>query len=160
MRTLTEKEKSQLQMKITEQKQEQERKFQEIIEQKGNKLPLPRPTIIGEILAGVVGGIIGGLVGMVIIGVISDIIWGGGYTGAGYGILIGFVFGSSYCVYRVGSQKSETGSYLATLSGGILGALLTLALTAIPYLKPYPYFYPIVTPICATIGFNLTRRYK
>ena len=154
-------------MKIQEQMQEQELKFQEIIEQKGNKLPLPRPTIIGEILAGVVGGIIGGLVGMVIVGVIFEIIWGGGYTGAGYGILIGFVFGSSYCVYRVGSQKSETGSYLATLSGGILGAFLTRALAVIPYFSAYSYwpdflilFYLIVTSICATIGFNLTSRYK
>ena len=143
-------------MKIQEQKQEQRK----VIEQKGNRSPLNLPRIVAEIVIGFAGGTIGGLVVMFIFGVISDIIWGGGYTGAGYGILIGFVFGSSYCVYRVGSQKSETGSYLATLSGGILGALLTLALTAIPYLKPYPYFYPIVTPICATIGFNLTRRYK
>ena len=79
--------------------------------------------------------------------------------------------GSAVGVYLVGSRGNETGSFPASLGGGLLG-LFVMALL---------YFYIVVTekymmlgiekiivwplvflaaPIFATLGFNLTRRYK
>jgi hypothetical protein len=59
-------------------------------------------------------------------------------------ILVGWAIGSSVGVYLVGNVEDETGLFLATLAGSILGT---------PFLL-------VGSPISATIGFNMTRRYK
>ena len=95
--------------------------------QRGEKPPLSGGRITGEILVGGVGGIVGGL--------------GGGFIGAGVaregypnelvgfiiGGSIGYTLGSSIGVYLVGNTGGETGSFLATLGGSLLGFGLGLA---------------------------------
>ena len=123
--------------------------------QKRKKPPLRYKRIPGEILAGGLGGFAGG--------------FAGGCIGGGVGVLIGYPLGSTSGVYAAGSRDNETGSYLATFIGSIAGffggffggglvggymemgqgAMLTAAWGAL-----------VGAPICATIGFNLTRRYK
>jgi len=138
--------------------------------QRGEKPPLSGGRITGEILVGGVGGIVGGLGGGFI---------GAGVAGEGYpdelvgGIIggsIGYTLGSSIGVYLVGNIGNETGDFLATLGGGILGGLAGIfAITAIikdynvVVLSNFYWSWAVVLvgpPIGATIGFNLTRRYK
>lgn len=61
-----------------------------------------------------------------------------------YGFAAGYILGSSFGVYRTGNRDNETGSYLTTLTGSILGGLLGV----------------LPAPIGATIGFSSTRRYR
>lgn len=56
----------------------------------------------------------------------------------------GYIIGSAIGVYHIGNMGSETGSFITTLLGTILGACA----------------WVIPAPIGATIGFNLTRKYK
>ncbi|UCG59751.1 MAG: hypothetical protein JSU70_09575 [Phycisphaerales bacterium] len=74
-------------------------------------------------------------------------------------------------VYLLGSRGSQTGSFLVTLASGFLAGLLMLATRPLAYRLPeallivtlFCSFLPpvlLVSPIMATIGFNLTRRYK
>lgn len=137
--------------------------------QRGEKPPLSGGRITGEILVGGVGGIVGGLGGGFI---------GAGVAGEGYpeelvgGIIggsIGYTLGCSIGVYLVGNIGNETGDFLATLGGGILGGLAGIfAITAIikdlengaVRLVVRVAVALVGPPIGATIGFNLTRRYK
>ncbi|MBI1924985.1 hypothetical protein HYR99_12150 [Candidatus Poribacteria bacterium] len=116
--------------------------------QKDEKPPQNGVRIGGEILAGGAGGIIlgcgGAFIGygleILIVCEPVDDLGLCGLRGFIIGGSIGYLLGSSIGVYVVGNSGNETGSFWATLAGSILG--LPLA------------------PISATIGFNLTRRYK
>ncbi len=69
--------------------------------------------------------------------------------------------GSSIGVYLVGNIGNETGDFLATLGGGILGGLAGIFIfTAIIKDLDNGAVVLVGPPIGATIGFNLTRRYK
>lgn len=109
----------------------------------------PPPRYAGEILGGIVGGVLGGAVGgaagfLVLKTIDPDVDDRGPGDPAVLGLIIGipagYLLGSVIGVYAVGDTPSETGNFLATLCGGV--ALLPGA------------------PIGATVGFNLTRRYK
>jgi len=73
-------------------------------------------------------------------------------------------------VYLLGSRGNQTGSLMLTLAFGFLAGLLKLAVLPLAKLLPEMLiiilscsFGPLVLlvpPIAATIGFNLTRRYK
>jgi hypothetical protein len=81
-----------------------------------------------------------------------------------------YVLACAVGVYLVGSRHNQTGSLLATLGGGVLG-LFVMALLYF-YIKAAEdmmlgiekiILWPLVflaAPIMATLGFNLTRRYK
>lgn len=78
------------------------------------------------------------------------------------GASIGYPIGSALGVYIVGDTGDETGSFVATLCGSLLGASLSYAailLRILPSPLSYVSFFA-VPPICACIGFNMTRRYK
>jgi len=118
-------------------------------EQKAERPPLSPIRISGEILAGGAGGIALGIVSG-FVGLFVDVVNLSLDAGtlesapaATVGFIIGYVLGSAISVYIVGNMGNETGSFLATLGGSIL-------------LVPLP----LLSPIGATIGFNLTRRYK
>ena len=147
--------------------------------------------VAGEISAGVVGGIGGGVGGHLVmyeLGMTSDItrdripqlFWGV------EGIMVGIGLVSSIGVYLAGNIGSnETGSFPATLGGGILGALIAGGIPFGGCLYNYSTSVPsggdetfpiemlvimgeygcMVTGVLgatigATIGFNKTRRYK
>ena len=69
------------------------------------------------------------------------------------GFVIAYPIGATIGVYLVGNTGNETGSFVATLGGGILGGALGLFLG-------YGIGMIPCAPIGATIGFNATRRYK
>ena len=137
--------------------------------QSEEKPPLSKKRIFGEILAGgglgVVGGLAGGLAGLGIGSLLArdeeDI---GLIVGFFLGASIGYPIGSALGVYIVGDTGDETGSFVATLCGSLLGASLSYAAILLRILpgKPlldYISFFAI-PPILACIGFNMTRRYK
>ncbi len=139
-------------------------------EQSREKPLLSKKRIFGEILAGgglgVVGGLAGGLAGLGIGYLLApdeeeDI---GLIAGFFLGASIGYPIGSALGVYIVGDTGDETGSFVATLCGSLLGASLSYAAILLRILpgKPlldYMSFFA-VPPILACIGFNMTRRYK
>ena len=68
---------------------------------------------------------------------------------------------SAVGVYLVGSRGKQTGSLLLTLAFGFLAGLLVSAM--LPLVRGTSGLfirYALELPIAATIGFNLTRRYK
>jgi len=144
-------------------------------EQRSEKPPLSGDRIAGEILAGGAGGIAVGFAGMFIGSKLAGCRYGlfgrdecsplGAITGG----LIGYPLGSAIGVYCVGNIGNETGSCLATLGGSILalgvlglGARVILAYTPSDGLSQDLAIYCLFASplIGATIGFNLTRRYK
>ena len=78
--------------------------------------------------------------------------------------------GSAVGVYLVGSRGKQTGSFLLTLTCGFSGGLIMQAMLPLAnYLSDvlivilFWLLWPLVLlipPILATLGFNLTRRYK
>ena len=127
-----------------------------------SKPPLSVGRIVGEILAGGVGGVVVGFVGLVV-----GINYAMHYLPMGkcnpvvdYAIRIGSVLGSTIGVYVVGNIGNGTGSFLATLGGSILGGLV--GWSALVLGQPLVGLSALVLgqPIGATLGFNLTRKYK
>ncbi|MBI1927859.1 HEAT repeat domain-containing protein [Candidatus Poribacteria bacterium] len=128
--------------------------------------PLSLGRIAGEIAVGAGGGLIGLLAGARI----------GQSSGYGIGIAIvgtitGFTLGCSLGVYLVGNIGNETGSFLATWGGSILGGVpayfgVVIGYGAVAGDGDVPDWAPLVglgmlsQSTGATIGFNLTRRYE
>ena len=78
--------------------------------------------------------------------------------------------GSAVGVYLVGNRGKQTGSFLATLGRGFLGVFVMVLLgycasaagdmmLGIAKIVLWPLVF-LASPIMATLGFNLTRRYK
>jgi len=152
---------------------------------KGKKPPLNVGRIIGEILAGVATGIATGLAGAFIglfvggfvnaLGVHAEE-WAAGVIlpYAMGGTLIAYTLGCPIGVYLLGKRGNKTGSFLATIAGSILGTVTWLCVFYIGPLVIARFIMiiarfimivglpilPLGGPIGATIGFNLTRRYK
>jgi len=125
-----------------------------------SKPPLSVGRIVGEILAGGVGGVVVGFVGLVVginYAFARDLPMGKCNPVVGYAIRIGSVLGSTIGVYVVGNIGNETGSFLATLGGSILGGLVGWSISGTEAGFVALVFGP---PIGATLGFNLTRKYK
>ncbi|OYD16275.1 hypothetical protein CH333_03795 [candidate division WOR-3 bacterium JGI_Cruoil_03_44_89] len=123
--------------------------------------------IAGEILAGALGGAGLGLVGLHGNIYTGDEIPSLGFMGMVVTASVGYIFGSAIGVYLVGNIGDETGSPGATLGGSSLG----LAAGMLGYWVIGPVIdgerdfldfavFLIGSPIGATIGFNMTRRYK
>ncbi|TET45264.1 hypothetical protein E3J62_07905 [candidate division TA06 bacterium] len=129
----------------------------EHIEQNPEK---PPPRIAEEIFAGVVGGLVGGAIGGGIGWAIGSGVERGSeplteypeLLGAALGATVGYVLGSPIGVYNAGDTENETGNFLATLGGGVAGGFLGLLIGGVGALPGIP--------IGATVGFNMTRRYK
>lgn len=138
------------------------------------KPPINGMRVVGESLAGTIGGItLGYLAG--IAGVIAGIELTGGispeadeptvqtvgamFVGGVIGGSIGYLIGTTAGVYLVGNLGDETGSLKSTFVGSIVGGLVGFGTF---FLSPDPGgLMPIIgPPIGATIGFNMTRRYK
>ncbi len=81
--------------------------------------------------------------------------------------LIMYVPAAVFGVYLVGYISKQTGSFLPTLGGGILGGLVMYLLFWKVLVYPLTDekrvtlgLMLLIAPIIATLGFNLTRRYK
>jgi len=129
--------------------------------QSHKKPPLSVVRIAGEILAGTLLG----FVGLPVVYIINIMIFGkSDYSGsvgglhafAFLGILVFlfpplYVLGSAIGVSLVGERGNQTGSFLASLGGGLLGLIV------IPVQWPLAF---LTVPVMASLGFNLTRKYK
>ena len=156
------------------------------VENKKQNLQKP-PRNLGRIVVEIfVGAIIGFAVTCPVFYLIGASTPGGcfsGFVAMGYMLLTGppvYGLGTSVGVYLVGSIGKQTGSFLLTLASGFLGGLFTLVLLRVLFRLSFTessnvlivglldVILPIVMcvlvilipPIFATIGFNLTRRYK
>jgi hypothetical protein len=125
------------------------------------KPPLNVGRVIAEIL---VGSILGGVIGT---------LFPGGLTLLWLNFLSGFVGGSAG-IYFVGTRGNQTGSFLATWIGGILGILGAVTVSTVVgfasrillrsalqrSLESVVIIIVFLPVLGATIGFNMTRRYK
>lgn len=124
--------------------------------------PLNGWRIAGELAAGVVGSFFA----LVVIG-LPMWYFRGEEAGGEFMIYAGTALCSSLGVYAVGNIGAQTGSYKATLGCSLLGELpAILIFHIIPHTEDwveglgfFTTFFGTV-PLGATIGFNLTRRYK
>jgi len=146
------------------------------------KPPLSGERIAGEVLAGGLGGFAGGLLGAITTGGCTGDTFGRFPTVEAYimsiGYLLGSILGSAYGVYAIGSTDNETGSFLATLAASSVGLIpgffpdfpKSILTSVFPGDRVdwetgkisggLNYWFLLGPPIGATIGFNLTRRYK
>ncbi len=126
--------------------------------------PLHLERVLLELLiggtCGVLGGVVGGMIGFLIdVSITRHSSEFGGLGGFLIGGSLGLTLGSTGGVYSVGHYGDETGSFWATFGGSVFGFLMSYFIhTDIG--NDGPKYLLIGTPICATVGFNMTRRYK
>ena len=119
--------------------------------QENIKPSLKAGRIAGELLLGGIGSILGGFIGF-------HLVSGEDLENMGTPLILvaAMGFGSSVMVYSAGNSDYETGSFpitlLSGLAGSVIGALFAESTDA--------YSLLLFPPICATIGFNSTRKYK
>ena len=136
-------------------------------EQNREKPPLRIKRIGGEILVGGGLGIVGAI-GLGAAGAGIGALLGGNdgedavLVGMAIGAGLGYSIGSGLGVYLAGDNDDETGSFVATFLGGLLGTGLSYAIIfATQGWGELPFYLCLpIPPICACIGFNMTRRYK
>ena len=138
------------------------------------KPPRSLGRIAGEILAGTALGLVVLLVvyvtGIVIVGEYEQLATRGFL--AVFILVLSPLYGlsSAVGVYLVGTRGKQTGSFLATLGRGFLGVFVMVLLgfcassagdmmLGIAKIVLWPLAF-LAAPIFATLGFNLTRRYK
>jgi hypothetical protein len=137
--------------------------------QNRQKPPLSLTRIIGEILAGTALGLVA-LLFVYIAGIV--LVDKGEYAVFGF-LSIFFIFfpplyvlGSAVGVYLLGTRGNQTGSFQATLGFSFLGGLFMavvlylflIVLTQAERILLAPVL--LFSPVLATYGFNLRRRYK
>ena len=137
--------------------------------------PQKPPLSVGRIACEILAGLALGLVARLVVYVIHNVIFHGAEDNLAFGFLLMFfpplyVLATAVSVYLVGRIGNQTGSFLATAGGVFLGvpvtALLYLYIGAADYMMlgiEKIILWPLVflaPPIGATLGFNLTRRYK
>lgn len=110
------------------------------------KPPLRPGKVIGELAAGTFIGFLGGFAAYKI----QDL----AAKPTVRGFQIGYGLGVTYGVIAVGNRGGESGSFLATAAGSAVGVLLVFSDP-----ESFASIGWIVTPVCATIGYNLTRKY-
>jgi hypothetical protein len=144
--------------------------------QNHQKPPLSVGRIACEILAGTVTGLV---VALPLACVTGFLLVDEDSCFAAFGLLAIFAYvfpplyglGNTVGIYLVGTRGKQTGSFILTLAGGFLGGLLTLLMLSIGgnlsdelilivFLLFWLLLVLLIPPILATIGFNLTRRYK
>lgn len=155
--------------------------FSDVESKKRDKPPLNFEKVSGEIAAGVAGDFCSLLLGMLsgqlvcaLYGTLAGIeeptdrqsAIADGVEGV---VAIAFLeLGGAISVYLVGSKGDETGSFKATLACGVLGTLgfgvlgtaLKLAGLDISWGDLSAITFLAGSPVGATIGFNLTRKYE
>lgn len=124
-----------------------------------NKKPIRVGKICQEFIVGELYGIGFGLIGAIAVKALSpDDDWGTLANGIA-GMYLGYALGTSVGVYTIGDDEKEKGSYLATLSGCIIGALCGVRLFyAFDQKGIGSYALMLGPPIGSIIGFNLFRR--
>ena len=139
-----------------------------ICESEGQEPPLSSVRVTGEILAGGVGAIAGLAVGVGAGTIISkgteaiapgppgefgSLAWG--LIGGGAGLTLGSTFG----VYMVGNIGDETGDFMTTWTGSVVGAILGGAGAFYVFSDEKSLLIGVLvgSTIGATIAFNLTR---
>jgi hypothetical protein len=155
----------------------------EIEKQIHQKPPLSVIRIAGEIITSMVTGFTATCPVLYLIGASTPEGCFSGFAALGYMLLTGppvYGLGSSIGVFLIGSIGKQTGSFLLTLASGFLGGLFTLVLLRVLLRLSFTessnilivglldIILPIVVcvlvifipPITATLGFNLTRRFK
>ncbi|MBD3180066.1 MAG: hypothetical protein GF417_10990 [Candidatus Latescibacteria bacterium] len=78
------------------------------------------------------------------------------------GFAAGYTVGSSFGVYQVGTSADRTGSFTATLTGSVVGGLLSAWIFGSnnEVAETLEWGSLILPPLGGCIGFNLTRRHK
>jgi hypothetical protein len=143
--------------------------------QNRQKPPLSVGRIIGEILIGTSTGVVIALpiVYVLVASSGGDCFGVGKLIAAAAGFLIippVYALAAAVGVYLVGSRGNQTGLFLATLGGGLVGVPITVLLyidvdmvgdmmLGIVKIVLLSLVF-LATPIMATLCFNLTRRYK
>ena len=135
------------------------------------KPPLDRKTVRNQIWAGVLGGTAGGIGGIYLGSAIDSALLD--KNAFVFAPLSWFILGSIGCaagVYSAGDTETVTGSFGATLTGASLGVPVMLGIGMVSAFASYATGSPIgliglpfiiiASPACATLGFNMTRRYK
>jgi hypothetical protein len=131
------------------------------------------PLSVGRIACEILAGTALGLVALLLVYVAGIVlVEKGEYAVFGF-LAIFFIFfpplyvlGSAIGVYLVGNKGKQTGSFVATLGFGFLGGLFMtvvlflflIVLTQAERVLLAPVL--LFSPILATYGFNLRRRYK
>ena len=158
--------------------------------QSHQKPPLSFIRIAGEIIAGEATGATAAAIAYLLFWVVCHVAKGESVGGGSMcditlwdlviqGIMVLFVpavygLGCAVGVYFVGNRGNQTGSFLATLGFGLIGAFFMLImLFPVVLLSPALIvgvenivrwalwvLVSFIPPIIATLGFNLTRRYK
>ena len=118
------------------------------------KPPLSNGRIAGEIVVGGMGGFAAVLACWEVFEDPDRDDDFGGFVG----LILGEVIGSTLSVYLVGNIGNETGSFLATLGGSVLGAGVGVA-TSLVIGEPGALLLVWCPSIGATAVFNVTRRY-
>ncbi len=152
------------------------------IEQQYGKPPLSKERIVNEILAGGAGGVALGLVGMFVGAGLGGLFCDEDETDEDVstlffpvfdeeflcglkfvlvGAIAGYALGTPVGVYLAGSTGDQTGSFLSALIGSVaaLGGVLVASQGDMDQ-NIEEFMFWAAPPIFATIGFNLTRRYK
>ena len=145
--------------------------------QKRQKPPLSRLRIVGEIL----GGATAGFAVAMPVGYVIHARFGqeglGGMVALGYLFLVVppvYGLGSAVGVYLVGNIGKQTGSFLLALGRGFLGTIVMYVMLTLTFILSGVLIVGVerivlwtlcvlvllIPPIMATLGFNLTRRYK
>jgi hypothetical protein len=119
--------------------------------------PLGVGRIAGETLAGAGGGLLLASLGAVLLGLYpaEEVL---GYDRPYYigtGAIVGWTLGSAIGVYSAGDNRTETASFLGTVGSSALATLICIGTGN--HKQPTAL---ALCPLAATIGFNLTRRYK
>ena len=142
--------------------------------QSGQNPPLNRRRIAGEIIVGIAVGFAAGLLGG--FGFLLMPYDSGCFSGVlALATATGVVFPALYStfsavgVYLVGRRGKQTGSFLLTLGCGFAGWLIITGVYRLVHSfhwsnwLPFWAFVPLlllIPPLLATLGFNLTRRYR
>src|SRR5262245_21881670 len=129
--------------------------------------PLSSGRLAVELIPGAAAGVGGGFVGAVIgVAMTKDSCTGEEWCGLG-GAIVGGYIGATlvppFAVYLVGAAGDQTGSLGATFGGALLGGAAGLISGIAVGQKNAPLGLGIAMAgpvIGATVGFNLTRRYR
>lgn len=154
------------------------------------KPPLSIGRIVGEIITGEVTGSTAAAIAYLFFWVVCNVAKGESVVGGSMcditlwdlvimGIMIMVVpavygLASAVGVYLVGSRRTQTGLFLATLGFGLIGGFVMLVmLFPVVFLSTALIIgvenivrwalwvlVSLIPPIFATLGFNLTRKYK
>jgi len=132
-------------------------------EAKAVKPPLNWGRVAGEIAVGGLSGYIAGLGFAYLAYLASGKDWRDedAWVAAGYGGIIGLSIGSALGVCFIGTRGNETGSFIATLLGSIIGLAGPMLIFPRDWLDRIPGILILASsPVGATIAFNMSRRYK